>query len=43
MEKGGTSQRFSVLAVIGCITGCAAFTLVLLILVLSIFAGADGG
>ena len=43
MEKGGNAQRFSILAVVGCITACAAFTLVILILILGMFVGADGG
>ena len=44
MEKNGNGgQRFSILAVVGCITACAAFTLVILILILGMFVGADGG
>ena len=44
MEKGGNAQRFSILAVVGCITACAAFALVMLILILDMFVmGGEGG
>ena len=43
MEKGGNAQRFSILAVVGCITACAAFALVMLILILDMFVMSEGG